>query len=102
MNTFNQEQGVIQRAYNAYAVRVQGLEPTTPGGERVDGDKAGGLGAGELRILPARETSEGMLCVETRIRLYPDGAMSKLLDELAGVSHPDFSVVRCFHVTRVW
>ncbi|CAM9611990.1 unnamed protein product, partial [Ascophyllum nodosum] len=85
-------QGVIQRAYNAYAVRVQGLEPTTPGGERVDGDKAGGLGAGELRILPARETSEGMLCVETRIRLYPDGAMSKLLDELAG--HRDNPAVR--------
>ncbi|CAN0199094.1 unnamed protein product, partial [Ectocarpus sp. 12 AP-2014] len=66
--------GVIQRAYNAYAVRVQGL---------VDGKDGSGKGATPPRVVPAQETSEGVLCIEMRIRLYHDGAMSQLLERLS-------------------
>ncbi|CAN0232152.1 unnamed protein product, partial [Ectocarpus sp. 12 AP-2014] len=45
---------VVQRAYNAFAVRVLDEE-------------------GKRRVVPALESSEGVLCVEMRIRLYPDG-----------------------------
>lgn len=72
----------MQRAYNAFAVRVQDTEPPTPGGGVRGG---GGTGAGTRRIVPAGETAEGMLCIEMRIRLYHDGAMSKLLEKLANV-----------------
>lgn len=61
------EQGVVQRAYNAFAVRM-----VCEGG-------------GERRIVPINETPEGELCIEMRIRLYPDGAMSNLLMQLIKV-----------------
>lgn len=38
------------------------------------------------RVVPAEESSKGQLCVEMRIRLHEDGAMSKLLEQLANVS----------------
>ena len=56
--------------------------PATPGGGVRGG---GGTGAGTRTIFPAKETDTGALCIEMRIRLYPDGAMSKLLEELAKV-----------------
>lgn len=71
------KQGVIQRSYNAYAVRVQGL-----------GDGAGGGGSratGTPTVIPAQDTTEGLLCIEMRIRLYHDGAMSQLLEKLGKV-----------------
>lgn len=84
-------QGVVQRSYNAYAVRVQDAnqfgQPQTPGG----GLGLGGLthgsdkGAGTLKVIPAGQTTEGILCIEMRIRLYHDGAMSKILEKLAKV-----------------
>eukprot|EP00903_Cladosiphon_okamuranus_P012613 g11801.t1 len=55
---------VVQRAYNAFAVRVLDDENE----QRV--------------VVPASETTEGILCIETRIRLYPDGLMSSLLSQL--------------------
>ncbi len=36
-------------------------------------------------MIPARETSSGLLCIEVRVRLYHDGAMSKLLEALSTV-----------------
>lgn len=42
--------------------------------------------AGTRKVVPAAETTEGMLCLEVRVRLYRDGAMSKLLEKLAKVS----------------
>ncbi|CAB1106569.1 unnamed protein product [Ectocarpus sp. CCAP 1310/34] len=42
-------------------------------------------GPGTLKVVPAGETKEGVLCIEMRIRLYTDGAMSKLLESLAKV-----------------
>lgn len=79
-------QGVIQRSYNAYAVRVRDTNPVpTPGrgfGGLVQGADKGG---GTLKIVPANETTHGVLCIEMRIRLYSDGAMSKLLENLAKV-----------------
>ncbi|CBN76583.1 delta-9 desaturase [Ectocarpus siliculosus] len=56
-------QTVVQRAYNAFAVRVLDEE-------------------GKRRVVPSLESSEGVLCVEMRIRLYPDGLMSGLLAHL--------------------
>ena len=41
-----------------------------------------------LKVVPADESSHGDLGVEMRIRLYPDGAMSKLLEEVASVRNP--------------
>jgi len=41
---------------------------------------------GIVRVVPAVESREGVLCVEMRIRLYKDGAMSKLLEKLPNVS----------------
>lgn len=35
--------------------------------------------------MPASETAEGVLCIELRIRMYHDGAMSKLLENLSKV-----------------
>lgn len=71
-------QGVLQRAYNAFAVRVATPSATS--------EASVGL-PGQRRIVPADESSEGELCIEMRIRLYEDGAMSKLLDSLGNVSH---------------
>ncbi len=65
-------QGCIQRSYNAHAVRVKSV-----GG--AENKKA------VFKVTPARETTEGMLCIEMRIRLYHDGAMSQLLEKLAKV-----------------
>ncbi|CAM9213422.1 unnamed protein product, partial [Hapterophycus canaliculatus] len=38
---------------------------------------------GDGMVVPADETTEGILCIEVRIRMYHDGAMSKLLEKLA-------------------
>lgn len=79
-------QGVIQRSYNAYAVRVQdSSSPPTPGGGLGGLPHGGDKGAGTLKIVPAGQTTEGVLCIEMRIRLYHDGAMSKILEKLAKV-----------------
>ncbi|CAN0393535.1 unnamed protein product [Ectocarpus sp. 12 AP-2014] len=37
----------------------------------------------EGKVVPAEETTEGVLCIEMRIRMYHDGAMSKLLEKLS-------------------
>ncbi|CAM9319898.1 unnamed protein product [Pylaiella littoralis] len=66
--------GIIQRSYNAYAVRVQ---------ESDGGGVVGGGRKGTPRVVPASETTNGELCVEMRIRIYHDGAMSQLLEQLA-------------------
>lgn len=58
---------MVQRAYNAFAVRVVSKE----------GDKR--------QVLPFHDISEGEPCIEMRIRLYPDGAMSNLLKQLIKV-----------------
>lgn len=58
---------MVQRSYNAYAVRVQTEEGT------------------KQRVVPAGDTSEGELYIEMRIRLYPDGLMSNLLLRLIQV-----------------
>ena len=58
---------MVQRSYSAYAVRVQGEEGT------------------KRRVVPAGDTDEGDLCIEMRIRLYPDGLMSNLLLQLIKV-----------------
>lgn len=75
-------QGVIQRPYNAFAVRVLDSEPPEPGRSSTRG---GGLGVGTRKVVPATQTNEGALCIEMRIKLYPYGAMSKVLDKLANV-----------------
>lgn len=72
------KQGVIQRSYNAYAVRVQGMGNGGVGG-------SGKAASGMPKVTPAKETTEGLLCIEMRIRLYHDGAMSQLLERLAKV-----------------
>lgn len=41
---------------------------------------------GMVKVVPAVESREGLLCLEMRIRLYKDGAMSKLLEQLPNVS----------------
>ena len=58
---------VVQRSYNAFAVRVQGERD------------------GKRLVVPACDTTEGYLCLETRIRLYNDGLMSNLLSQLIKV-----------------
>lgn len=58
------------------------LVPVVGGG---GGGRGSGAGAGARTVFPAQETNSGMLCIEIRIRLYHDGAMSKLLDSLAKV-----------------
>ncbi|CAM9831972.1 unnamed protein product [Ectocarpus sp. 4 AP-2014] len=79
MRAQEQGKGVVQRAYNAFAVRLVDVEPPTPGG-RVAWSK----GSAKLpKIVPAGETTEGILCIEMRIRMYHDGAMSKLLEKLS-------------------
>lgn len=83
---FCSNQGVVQRSYNAFAVRVQDSVPPAPG-RGVEG--AGGTGAGTRTIIPAGKTTEGTLCIELRIRLHQDGTMSKLLENLANV-RPSF------------
>ncbi|CAN0025142.1 unnamed protein product, partial [Ectocarpus sp. 6 AP-2014] len=77
--------GVIQRSYNAYAVRVRDTNPTPTAGGMLMGGLSHGSdkGAGTLKVVPASQTTEGVLCIEMRIRLYHDGAMSKLLERLA-------------------
>lgn len=57
----------MQRSYNAFAVRVL--------------DEEGGR-----RVVHASETTDGDLCIEMRIRLYPDGLMSNVLSQLIKVS----------------
>ena len=57
----------MQRFYNAFTVRVQS-------GEGI-----------KRQVVPAGETSEGELCIEMRIRIYPDGVMSNLLLQLIKV-----------------
>lgn len=37
------------------------------------------------KVVPATETTEGVLCIELRIKMYHDGAMSKLLEKLSKV-----------------
>lgn len=64
---------MVQRAYNAFAVRVLSDEGERPA------------------VVPATETMEGVLCIEMRIRLYPDGLMSSLLSQLIKV----LTVIRC-------
>ncbi|CAM9198778.1 unnamed protein product [Choristocarpus tenellus] len=66
---------VVQRSYNAFAVRVQH-----------------GRGGESGKVAHASETEEGELCVEMRIRLYADGSMSNLLEKLA--NDPDNAVVQ--------
>ena len=61
------EQTIVQRAYNAFAVRVMSEDGKV------------------RRVLPANETTEGDLCIEMRIRLYNDGLMSNLLSQLIKV-----------------
>ena len=60
---------MVQRSYNAFAVRVQDREAT------------------KRKVVPASLSSEGELCIEMRIRIYPDGAMSNLLLQLVKVQH---------------
>lgn len=57
----------MERSYNAFPVRMV-----------TDED-------GERRVVPAGETSEGDSCIEMRIRIDPDGAMSSLLMQLVKV-----------------
>lgn len=57
---------------------------TTPGGG-IKAGGGGGAGAGTLTVVPAGQSTEGILCIEMRIRIYHDGAMSKLLEKLANV-----------------
>lgn len=40
-----------------------------------------------LKVVPAEDTTEGILCIEIRVRMYHDGAMSKILEKLAKVGH---------------
>ncbi|CAM9873790.1 unnamed protein product, partial [Ectocarpus sp. 6 AP-2014] len=40
-------------------------------------------GTGDAQGYPAGETKAGVLCIEMRLRLHTDGAMSKLLENLA-------------------
>jgi len=44
-------------------------------------------GAETYAVIPARETNSGLLCIEVRVRLYHDGAMSKLLEALSKVPY---------------
>lgn len=37
------------------------------------------------KVVPAAQTTEGVLCIELRIKMYHDGAMSKLLEKLSKV-----------------
>lgn len=88
---------MIQRSYNAYAVRVQDTNPNPTAGGMMGGLSHGAdKGAGTLRVVPASETKEGVLCIEMRIRLYNDGAMSKLLEKLAKVCGWRPFCVACF------
>ncbi|CAM9152625.1 unnamed protein product [Ectocarpus sp. 12 AP-2014] len=76
--------GVVQRSYNAYAVRVQDTSGSLTPGAMMGGLSQGSdKGSGTLKVVPAGETKAGVLCIEMRIRLYTDGAMSKLLENLA-------------------
>ncbi|CAM9298493.1 unnamed protein product [Ectocarpus sp. 4 AP-2014] len=76
--------GLVQRSYNAYAVRVQDTsESPTPGAMMGGLSQGSGKGPGTLKVVPAGETKAGILCIEMRIRLYTDGAMSRLLENLA-------------------
>ncbi|CBJ27734.1 peroxidase [Ectocarpus siliculosus] len=79
MRAQEEGKGVVQRPYNAFAVRLLDVEPPTPGG-RVAWSKTS---AKLPKVVPAEETTEGVLCIEMRIRMYHDGAMSKLLEKLS-------------------
>lgn len=71
-------QGVVQRAYNAYPVRLQ---------ERLV-ESTSKLIRSRVRekVVSTADIAEGELCIEMRIRHYEDGAMSKLLASLAEAS----------------
>ncbi|CAM9216757.1 unnamed protein product [Sphacelaria rigidula] len=80
-------ESLVQRSYNAYAVRVLDASPGTAAAISARHT----LNGVPKIVVPARdmeegEGSDGDLCVEMRIRLYDDGAMSKLLKRLATVS----------------
>lgn len=67
-------------------MKVHDTNPSlTPGGGLGGLSKGADKGAGTLKVIPADETKEGVLCIEMRIRLYHDGAMSKILENLAKV-----------------
>lgn len=84
-DSFCFDQGVVQRSYNAFAVRVQESLASTP---RRGVKVAGSTAAGTRTVVPAGKTTEGTLCIELRIRLHQDGTMSKLLQNLANVRLP--------------
>lgn len=78
----------MQRTYNAFAVRVQfagSSESTGNNGRRVTAAAVASATASR-KIVPAGEATEGLLCIEMRIRYYHDGSMSQLLEKLANVS----------------
>lgn len=78
---------MVQRSYNAWAVRVKdSSESPTPGAMMGGLSQGSDKGPGTLKVVPAGETKAGVLCIEMRIRLYNDGAMSKLLESLAKVN----------------
>lgn len=103
-------QTVIQRAYNASAVRVID--------EQSDDSSHGEVQKAEKReLIPVEDPScedepvagdrmGGQLCIEMRICLYDDGTMSKLLEQLAkvgiGSSRPwnGLSLVAAAHPSR--
>lgn len=89
-------QSLVQRSYNAFTVRVKnvvGTSSSSSSSPDVTGSRTiSRTLKGEEKILVAagdqdEEDDEdvGELCVELRIRLYPDGAMSKLLEQLPHV-----------------
>ena len=80
---FGSNQGVIQRSYHAFAVRVHDSQASSTPGRGAKG--GGGTGGRTYTITPAKETTVGTLCVELRIKLHHDGAMSQLLEKLANV-----------------
>eukprot|EP00904_Undaria_pinnatifida_P011027 jgi/Undpi1/7054/HiC_scaffold_21.g09528.m1 len=75
-----QAMGVVQRSYNAFAVKVQD-SPASTSSRGVK--RAGSTEAGTRTVIPAGKTTEGPLCIELRIRLHQDGTMSNLLEALA-------------------
>lgn len=79
-------QSMVERSYNAYAVKVQDASPSTTDSASVYSTLNGNIKS----VVPVGdahgESAEGDLCVEIRVRLYHDGVMSKLLERLTNVS----------------
>lgn len=73
---------------NAGGSRVSGtINNAINGIFNVNGGGSGGANKNAVvKVVPAVDSREGTLCVEMRIRLYKDGAMSKLLEQLPNVS----------------